>query len=280
MTEVIEFIVSTEKQEYLLGEPILVNCEVKNISNDIVEVLDKFEADYDIVTYHVVKSSEKDVSFVPYAVMDFLPESIPLKPQDSIFGMSKIFYGGKGWTFDKPGNYKIWATYNGLSKYPEKVIKSNVLEIKVNAPVDDQEKEQADLIMGKEQGLFLLYDGGDDLSDGLKNLNALKDKFPESNLSSYVNFSIGESLTREFKDFKKKKVRPADPSKALDYLKKSKDKLPKELECQAYMRMADCCKTMDTTEEENILDEFIAKFSDDRRYAKAVEEAKKKHREH
>ncbi len=44
--------------------------------------------------------------------------------------------------------------------------------------------------------------------------------------------------------------------------------------------MADCCKTMDTTEEENILDEFIAKFSDDRRYAKAVEEAKKKHREH
>ncbi len=68
--------------------------------------------------------------------------------------------------------------------------------------------------------------------------------------------------------------------KALDYLKKSKDKLPKELVCQAYMRMADCCKTMDTTEEENILDEFIAKFSDDRRYAKAVEEAKKKHREH
>ena len=88
MTEVIEFIVSTEKQEYLLGEPILVNCEVKNISNDIVEVLDKFEADYDIVTYHVVKSSEKDVSFVPYTVMDFLPESVTLSPQDSVF---KVF---------------------------------------------------------------------------------------------------------------------------------------------------------------------------------------------
>ena len=38
MTEVIEFIVSTEKQEYLLGEPVLVNCEVKNISNDVVDV--------------------------------------------------------------------------------------------------------------------------------------------------------------------------------------------------------------------------------------------------
>ncbi len=276
MTEVIEFIVSTEKQEYLLGEPILVNCEVKNISNDIVEVLDKFEADYDIVTYHVVKSSEKDVSFVPYTVMDFLPESVTLSPQDSVFGMSKIFYGGKGWTFDKPGNYKVWATYNGLAKHPEKVIKSNVLEIKVNAPVNDQEKEQADLIMGDEQGLFLLYDGGDDLSEGIKNLNILRDKFPESDLSSYVNFSMGESLTREFKDFKNKKVRPPEPSKALDYLSKAKDKLPKELECQAYMRMADCCKTMDTTEEKHILKEFITKFSDDRRYAKAVEKAKKK----
>ena len=51
-----------------------------------------------------------------------------------------------------------------------------------------------------------------------------------------------------------------------------------ELECQAYLRIADCCKTMDTTEEENILDEFIAKFLDDRCYAKAVEEAKKKQR--
>ena len=272
----IEFIISTEKKEYLLGEPILVNCEVKNISDETVEVLDKFSADYDIVTFHTIKSSDKDRLFVPYAVMDFLPEPIRLKPQDSVFGSSKIFYGSNGWTFETPGNYKIWATYNGLTKYPEKVFKSNILEINVKYPENNEEKEQANLIMGDEQGLFLLYDGGDDLKEGLQKLTTLIERFPKSHLSSYVNFSLGESLSREFKDFTNKIVRPADPSTALDYLSKAKESLPKELACQAYMRIANVSKTLDVTQEKNILEEFVAKFSNDKRYENTVKKAKKK----
>ena len=277
LSDIVEFIISTEKKEYLLGEPILVNCEVKNISEDTIDVLDKFSADYDIVTFHTIKSSDKDRLFVPYAVMDFWPEPVKLQPEESVFGSSKIFYGSKGWTFKTPGNYKIWATYNGLTQHPEKFVNSNVLEIKVKPPANDEEKEQVDLIMGDEQGLFLLYDGGDDLKDGLQKLGTLVTKFEKSVLSPYVNFSIGESLSREFKDFTKKEVRPADPLNALDCLHKSIENLPKELACQAYLRMADITKGQsDVNQEKNILKEFVDKFSNNKRYENTVKKAEKK----
>ena len=269
MTEKIAtLIIGSERKKFQLGEPVILNCEIKNVSNKTINVIDKFEAEYDIIQYHT-SISNKNTRFVPYIIIDFIPDFKSLDPQDSVYGMSKIFYGSKHWTFDKPGKYKIWATYNDMINDPNLTIKSNVLEIEVKKPESTAEKEQSKLIMGDEQGKFLLFDGGDHLEKGLESLNNLKDKFPNSILSSYVHFSLGMSFAQEFKNFIQDKVRPAKPGEAKEYLSKVTLKTPKEIRYKAYVTMITLSKS---SERKKILEEMRKIFSGDRRFTERMKD--------
>jgi hypothetical protein len=98
---------------------------------------------------------------LPFVVADSIPHMVSLDPGKSVRGTAKVFYGAEGWSLKSPGTYKITATYKGLVSKPDKIFTSNIAEIKIRAPENDQEKDQVNLIMGDEQGKLLLFEGGD-----------------------------------------------------------------------------------------------------------------------
>src|SRR5215212_2454448 len=111
----------------------------------------------------------------------------------------------KYFAFPDSGIYKIKAVYHGLV-YPSKVIESNIIEVKVRAPKDKEEEEQVNLIKGEEQALFLLFEGGDHLVNGIKNITELAEKYPNTVLGAYANASLGIHLSKDFKDLVQNKI--------------------------------------------------------------------------
>jgi hypothetical protein len=79
--------------------------------------------------------------------------------------------------------------------------------------------------MGDEQGKLLLFEGGDHLSTGMQNLTQLTNKYPQSDLAAYANFAIGMNWSRDFKNFHKKELRPANTEKSASHLENAKTKL-------------------------------------------------------
>jgi hypothetical protein len=277
LTNEIEFKIKTGMEEYRLGEPVIVYMELINSGSEPVEVLKKLEPEVGIVKFFIKKQNEETI-FRPYMVVDSLPEKVSLKPGSRISGSAKIFYGGKGWTFNSPGNYQIKATYSGIVKYPDKAIESNTVEVNITGPSSEEEKDEVNLIMGDEQGLFLLFQGGDHLSKGMKNLEELTKKYPQSELAAYADIALGINYSKDFKNFQKREVRKADKEKSLEYLgegiKKDKD-VESMYAKQAYFAMADVYDSSNSTEKKNeTLQDFIQRFSGDEKMNKSVEKAK------
>jgi hypothetical protein len=274
MVEDIIFTISINHREYLLGSPIVVHLEIHNAGSKSVSLLDQLKPEFDVVKFDIKKENEK-FPFRPYTILDARPHVVSLEPGKSIGDSAKLFYGAQKWTFKSPGLYLITASYNGLVDEPNKVIHSNEIELEIRAPANKEEKEQVDLIMGDEQGRFLLFEGGDHLTNGMQNLTELATKYPESDLAKYANFSLGISTSTEFADFTKNRVRQSDIKKSLTHLEAAKPKLHGYYAKKAYFTLANLYdKSNDKTAKENTLSEFVDRFSSDSKFTDSISKAK------
>jgi hypothetical protein len=52
----------------------------------------------------------------------------------------------------------------------------------------------------------------------MQNLTQLTNKYPQSDLAAYANFAIGMNWSRDFKNFHKKELRPANTEKSASHL--------------------------------------------------------------
>ena len=276
LTNEIEFKLQIGKKEYLLGEPVVAYMDVINSGSESVEVIKQLEPEFGIVKFFIKKQNEEKIVFRPYIVVDSLPEKVTLNSGDRISGSGKIFYGGKGWTFNSPGDYQIKATYSGLVENPDKVIESNTAEVRIRAPSSEEEKDEVNLIMGDEQALFLLFEGGDHLSKGINNLKQLSTKYPQSDLAGYADIVLGTNYSKDFKDFQKGQVRKSDKEKSLKYLKEgTKKNVDAIFAKKAYFTMADIYDQTNSTDSKNeTLRDFIKRFSEDEKLIKSVNKAK------
>jgi hypothetical protein len=142
---------------------------------------------------------------------------ITLRKNETLTGTARIFYGGNGYTFAKAGKYSVAARY--------KESRSNALEIRVLDAANDAEREQAKLILDHpEVGLFLMLEGGDELADAKKQIDALISKHPNSILTHYVRYAVAKNHSVPAKNFVSKKKRGADLPKAIEILQGLKDK--------------------------------------------------------
>jgi predicted lactoylglutathione lyase len=184
--------------------------------------------------------------------------------------------GGKGWTFKKPGKYIVRTTYNGIVSNPKMEIESNTVEVRIRPPSDKTEKQQVNLIVGEEQGLFLLMEGGDHLKKGIRNLTKLAKQHHDSDLAGYADLALGINLSRNFKDFQKGNVRAAKPQQSVEHLEKTMDKNVDDwYKRQTYFTLADVYKKYDLGNPRQIMNEFVEKFSEDAKLQKSVVKAKK-----
>jgi hypothetical protein len=264
MVKEINYRLSTDKSEHLLGEPVIAYIEIKNSGTEPVSVIDQLDPKFGIVKFYIKSENDRESVFRPFTVVDSIRHTVLLEPGKSISHAAKIFYGGDGWTFKSAGKYQLRSSYEGMAEN-HKVIESNIVEINIIPPRNEDEKEQVNLIMGEEQGLFLLFESGDHLSDGISSLSNLVRKFPQSNLAGYANSALGKNYSMDFKDFQKGAVRKADIEKSRLHLENAKDKnIGSYFRTQTFLTLADVFKrSNDVASAKRTLDEFLQKTSSD-----------------
>ena len=229
---------------------------------------------YEYLNFYTKKENEEEILFVPYTIADSIIHTSVLESERSISDSIKIFYGGNGWTFVSAGKYQIRTSYGGNIENPVEKIDSNVIEINVLPPKNEQ--EQANLIMGKEQGKFLLFESGDHLTEGVSSLQKLVNKFPQSHLADYANFALGKNFAIDFKDFQKGKIRKADIEKSVAHLNKTKDKeMGSYFKKEIFLTLANLFKKSNNIPEaKKMLNEFIETSSHDPKLSASINKAK------
>jgi len=209
---------SSHKSSFALGEPIIVDVELKCLGGT-ARVLGELDPKYHTLIFFVRGPAGGEEAFIPLVLAEALGTETTLGPGESLKESAKLFFGGRGWTFPSPGNYQIRAVFEGVIGAPGP-LSSNVLALEVRAPANTAEQEQARLIMGREQGKFLIYEGGDHLTQGIQALRALVSRYPRSPHAAYANFALGMAYSKPFKNFKTGVLRPANPVLARNYLNK------------------------------------------------------------
>lgn len=276
MARNIDLVLFTDKSEYLLGEPVIVYTQIINPGSERVSIIDQIDPRYGHLNLYIKRQDKEEIVFVPYIFADSNIHASILEPGKSITEAIKIFYGGNGWTFESAGKYQIRAIYKGNIENPAEKIGSNVVEITVLPPEHEQEKEGVNLIMGKEQGKFLLFESGDHLTEGISSLRKLVNKFPESHLANYANFALGKNFAIDFKDFQKGRIRKADIEKSINHLNKAKNKeLGSYFKKETFFTLADLFKkSNNTAAAKKTLDEFIKTSSHDPKLSNSINKAK------
>lgn len=274
MDNEIKFTLKMGKEEYLLGQPAIAYLSLINNTDQTISLINSFDPKYDFVKF-VIEQNENVTQFIPYSMVDAVPKTMKLDPGKSIHGNAKIFYGSNGYTFPDPGVFKIKAVYHGLV-YPSKVIESNIIEVKIRAPKNKEEEEQVNLIKGEEQALFLLFEGGDHLVNGIKNITELAEKYPNTVLGAYANASLGIHLSKDFKDLVQNKIRKPNIDSSNKFLSTAKDNVMGHWANSSYLTLArNYDKSGIKEKRTNLLNEFVEKFKDDDKNVDGIRIAKK-----
>jgi hypothetical protein len=271
----LEFSIQTGKDEYLPGAPTIAYMELKNTSSEEISVSDQLDPQYEIVKFYI-RNDDKDeeIEYKPYVTLDYLLNIKKLKPNKSIKGEAKIFYGASGYSFREPGVYHVRATYNGIFKKPNEIIDSNKIEVKIKEPLTQEEKEQVNLVYGDEQARFLMYEGGDHLLEGIKKLTELGTKFPNTILGGYANTALGVHLNKSFKNIPENKIRKEKPEEAESFLVNAKDNTRGHWADMTYLNLAKIYRERNDIESmTNVLTEFINKFAEDKKNSNAIRNA-------
>jgi hypothetical protein len=118
----------------------------------------------------------------------------------------------------EPGEYQIWAVYGagGLR------LRSNRLRIRVAYPRTAEDEEMALWAFGRDQGHVLYMRGGDHLQDGQDQLCEVTERFPDTNLSRYIQFCLGLGEARIFKDVVRGVAREPQIGDAIERLEKAR----------------------------------------------------------
>ncbi|MHC4643173.1 MAG: tetratricopeptide repeat protein [Planctomycetota bacterium] len=235
----LELTATLDKDRYVLGEPVILTVRLRNTGTTSVNVPDYLDPKEGTIAVRVSTPKGAVFAYVPLTVVCSDSAPVALKPGDVAGGVFPIFYGARGWTFSKPGSYKIAVSFKAEGK------KGVINRAKPLILVVSDDKAGGLIvkkgISSSEAGKFLLWQAGDHLHKGIALLKSMIEKYPDSVLAYHARFALGKSLSRHFKDYSTKKIRLPDYKKSLDYLKKVKaEKLPRYLRVQHNLAQAKC----------------------------------------
>ena len=243
--------ISTEKRSFQLGEPIVVYSTLTNLGEESIKVFSEIRPETDIYRFFITDPNGKTTSFSPIYVEE--PEELTtLGPNEDIRGTARIFFGAEGYYFPISGNYQIQVQY--------KEVLSNLLEIKVLQARNEDEKEQAILVLEHpEMGFFLMIEGSDALSDALSQIEILNKKYPNSKLSPYFLYGMGKNFSVPKRNFLTKQPRNADLPRAIEILESIKgEEMQIYYQNKVFLTLSFCFKKQNRMEEaRQVLLEFI-----------------------
>src|SRR5262245_63884853 len=153
----------------------------------------------------------KTIVYRPFMQNCAEPEPVYLDTANpSVYDSAYIGSGYDGFYFDHPGIYELRAVYHGPDGSK---VYSNVLRLRVRAPMDRQENELAELFLGNDQAklLYLLGSDSPSLNTGNQAFETVIDKYDQHPMAVYAKLVKGVNAARNFKhiDDHQVVVRPA-----------------------------------------------------------------------
>jgi hypothetical protein len=161
----------------------------------------------------ITRLGGKPVIYRPLITHCEEPQLVSLdRNRPSVYESAYIGFGKDGFYFDTPGQYELRALYNAPDG---STVLSNVLRLRVKAPVSKEEDELADLFLGTEQGtlLYLLGSDSESLRRGRDAFALVIDKYRDHPMASYACLVEGMNASRPFKRIQDHKV----VSRSADY---------------------------------------------------------------
>lgn len=185
--------------QFLLGTPVVVELKLSLTDLRGRTVNAALHPNLGYVQIGIVRVGGKTVVFRPMITHCAEPELVTLDPNlPAVYDSAYIGYGKDGFYFDSPGQYELRALYNAPDG--SKVM-SNVLRIRVKAPLDREEGDLAELFLGDNQGklLYLLGSDSEELKSGRDAFELAMDKYPKHTMTAYARLAEGMNASRPFK---------------------------------------------------------------------------------
>ena len=190
--------IESSKPIYVIGEPIVLTIGLHNVGSETVHTLNLLDPQYRFL--HVEVREPGAAEFRPFRpAVNAEARRVatePLAPQQAFHAEAKIFYGAEGWTFLKAGAYTIRADYpapqgTAGALDPAGRIQSAEFTLTLEAPTRAADSRARELILGRQQGQFLLLGGGDHLSDAVAKLRQVVSEAPTAAHASSVKLALG-----------------------------------------------------------------------------------------
>ena len=228
-----------------LGEPVYATVRLVNSGERPVEVFKHLDPQTGALQIDVSSSSRPRKVFLPLFYADAVRTRTALAPGETITAVFPIFYGALGWTFDRPGTYRVTAEYRPLDGAQRNWIRSPAVDVTVGEEAGGGASLMAGTSASEEAAKFLLWQRGDHLRAGQALLTNLLAQHPDSRLADYARLAFGRNLSRSFRDYTVGQVRQADCEPALAYLQKVRsERLPDYLQIQQRLDEARCLITL------------------------------------
>jgi len=224
-----------------LGEPVYATVRLVNVGAKPVEVFKLLDPQAGAIQIDVSSSNRPRFVFLPLLYTDAVHARTALVPGEAVVTVFPVFYGALGWTFDRPGTYRVTAEYRPQSGTQRDRIRSRAASV----TVADENGVGASLLTGSSAGeeaaKFLLWQRGDQLQAGQALLTGLLTQHPESSLADYALLAFGRNLSRSFRNYAVGKIRDADCEAALSYFQRVRsERLPVFLQIQQRLDEARC----------------------------------------
>ncbi|MCS6327749.1 MAG: hypothetical protein H8K06_11765 [Nitrospira sp.] len=224
-----------------LGEPVYATVRLVNAGMKPVEVVKLLDPQTGAIQIEVSSANRPRFVFLPLFYSDAVHARTALAPGQAVVAVFPIFYGALGWTFDRPGTYRVTAEYRPQSGTQRDRIRSRAASV----TVADEHGAGASLLTGSSAGeeaaKFLLWQRGDQLQAGQALLTGLLTQQPDSPLADYALLAFGRNLSRSFRNYAVGKIREADCETALSYFQRVRsERLPVFLQIQQRLDEARC----------------------------------------
>ncbi len=208
-----------------LMEPVHVELRLRNLLSDLPVAIDKRLApEFGTILLHIKRPDDTIVAYDPIMCAVGDPEVLLLQPGNQTNGEDRysreifLTYGGRGFYFDQPGEYKIRAIYQGLGDI---LITSEPHRLRIGTPSAESDRFAQDFF-SDAVGLALYLRGSRSpyLARGAEVLEEAAARFDQSMIGAKIADSLANGLARPFfridqSNAKLARVASADPKAAV-----------------------------------------------------------------
>lgn len=259
------------KEDFVLGEPITVRAVLENTSTRTLRFPPLLDPQFGYNQFIITTPSGKKLGYSPVAIACSRGELQfeKLAPGETRVTDLPLFFHREGWIFSEPGEYRVQALFRSTADDAQRA-DSNELRLVVE-PGAAEEQAAAQLLMGHEQGLFMMWGEGDHLEDGIAALETVVSRYPNSLQALYGRYALASNLSVNFMDGRFQQERKAQPAEVLRLLQPVLAELRGERGAEvsasvlkgAYLKMAEAQQALGQREQaRQTLQEFLSVQAD------------------